>query len=159
MQNLIEIARHCASCDLDWCANCPYGATTSCRDELLTALANKLEGLESAYNSCLEALEEYEKAERDREEMYKPIFTTTSPLGGTFYGKGGEWTMTFDATSDSEYSIATASSGCCDESWTTTSASSTDVKEYVLDSYKSLHERVITDLEKPSPRKKWYQLE
>lgn len=46
---------------------------------------------------------------------------------------------------------------------TTTSASSTDVKEYVLDSYQSLHDRVIAELEdkvtKPIKVEKWYKRE
>lgn len=96
MSSLIEIARHCANCELDWCAtNCPYStsATTLCRDGLLTNLANKLEGLENAYNSCLEALEEYEKAEEDR-----PIFKIDKLKAVALLSDDWDWSIALDET-------------------------------------------------------------
>lgn len=89
--NLIEIACRCASSeeyDSEWCQkNCPYFKDTPCRDRLIMDLADKFKELKSAYITCLEALEEYEKAEKDR-----PIFTKS----GMFISDYGSWSITLD---------------------------------------------------------------
>ena len=94
MLNLIELTRHCANFELDWCeANCPYSMNRKCRDGLITDLGNKLEELGNAYNSCLEALEEYEKAERDR-----PIFKIDKLKTAALLSDDWDWTMKIDET-------------------------------------------------------------
>ena len=185
---VLEIFDECVN-GKESCALCPYhGKEPYCRNALGKDLMTYIETLKDQIEYYEEVIEEYEKAEHDREDIYKTITLMSPP--GIAYGETGwtttdKWIMGFDeASSDGVYTTTTASSGCCDESWTTTtsgsyahaegiattasggyacaeglatttSASSIDAKEYVLDS----HDRVIAELEKPSPRKKWYKRE
>lgn len=155
------------------CATCPYhNKERPCLSLLGRDIMTYIETLKDQIEYYEEVIEEYEKAELDREDKYKPI--ELIDVTGTFYRKSDwtikdglattdKWTMELDGTSGgSVYTTTTASSCCCDEGltlttsgsytpvkgvMTTTSASSTDAKEYVLESFKSLHERVVADLE------------
>lgn len=175
--NVLQIFEECTNGRAK-CVDCPYhNKKPYCTGALGEDIITYIETLKNQIEYYQEVVEEYEKAELDRESIYKPIIELTD-MSATFYGKD-TWTMTLDATSsDSVYTTATASSCCCDEGLTSTASKSYKPTEgltstalesykssedlttsialesykppdkYALDSsYKSLEERVFADLE------------
>ena len=145
--NVLEIFTKCVNGKGD-CPSCPYnGKESYCRSVLGKDLLTYIETLKDQIEYYEEIVEEYEKAELEKEAIYETFTATDLPGPDT-------WTMTLDAIPCSDaYSTTTSSScGCADGLATTTSGCYTDVKEYVYGS-------VITDFEKKltttKPVEKW----
>lgn len=162
--NVLQIFEECTNGRAK-CVDCPYhNKKPYCTGALGEDIMTYIETLKDQIEYYQEVVEEYEKAELDRESIYKPIITLTD-MSATFYSKDSSWAMTLDATSsDSVYTTASASSCCCDEGLATTASKSYKSTEdlttstalesyrppdkYALDSsYKSLEERVFADLD------------